>query len=263
MSDQLPAESNRKLTTSGKPMSEALLKISESAFCVAIKESKHDIASSLMPTKYLQVQEQPKVREMIEIAGFESVQSMIEYELIQLALLMSVGGNLNKAQVPFIAEQLIELYPNESIADFKLCFRKGSIGEYGDIQRLDGITIGNWMKAYLDKKYEAIESDLMKQKEDIYKPVEVKPSSVDWHKKWLDELKAIEAPKRVPLTKEDIEKEGQPDPKPKPYPYTPKEMLIQNERHTAWIRANFNYLTGEKLPTFEEEKEWISKHYKL
>jgi len=239
-----------------------LQKISQSALSNAIAKADFKAASDLLPKTYTGALEQPKVRELICIHGQQKIQLMVEFELINLASLMSVGGNLNKAQVPFIAEQLIELYPNESIADFKLCFRKGSIGEYGDIQRLDGITIGNWMKAYLDKKYEAIEADLMKQKEDIYKPVEVTPSSIDWHKKWLDELKAIEAPKRVPLTKEDIEKEGQPDPKPKPYPYTPKEMLIQNERHTAWIRANFNYLTGEKLPTFEEEKEWIKKNYK-
>jgi hypothetical protein len=228
-----------------------------------------------MPTKYLQVQEQPKVREMIEIAGLESVQSIIEYELIQLALLMSVGGNLNKAQVPFIAEQLIELYPNESIADFKLCFRKGSIGEYGDIQRLDGITIGQWMKSYLDAKYEAIVNDMMKEKELYNRPIipepdkELTPDDPEyyWHEAWLENLYRQFRPdtnvkKTMPLTSKDIELEGQEKPKPKPYVSTDKSYLEQSERHTAWIRANFDAYTGKPLPGFIKEDEWLKINYK-
>lgn len=255
-------------------MSEALSKISESAFCVAIKENKFDVASGLMPTKYSLVQEQPKVREVIEIVGVESVQSMVEYELLILASLMSVGGNLNKAQVPFIAEQLIELYPNESIADFKLCFKKGSIGEYGDIQRLDGITIGQWMKAYLDAKYEAIVNDMMKEKEVYNRPIipepekELTPDDPEyyWHEAWLENLYRQFRPdtnvkKAMPLTSKDIEQEGQVEPKAKPYTSTDKSYLENYERHHAWIVANHDPYTGKPKPGYMEEAQWLREVY--
>lgn len=146
-------------------------------------------ASSAMPTRIENVFDQPKVREVALLIGENAVKLQIEYELINLAALMSVGGNLNSAQVPFIAEQLISLYPNECIADFKLCFQRGAIGLYGDIQRLDGITIGQWTKAYLEEKYEVLESQLMKEKENLYKPVEQdKDYNHEKHGEWLKKL---------------------------------------------------------------------------
>lgn len=185
-------------------------KISQSELSQAILRNDFKTASSLLPSKINQVFEQPKVREMIQAIGEVPVKLMLEFELIQLAALMSVGGNLNKAQVLFIAEQLIGLYPNESLADFKLCFRKGAIGAFGDIQRLDGITIGNWMKLYLNEKYEAVENSLMAEKENYYKPVEVQPSDIDWHQKWLDELPAYQS--NYQMSADEIKKTGQEKP---------------------------------------------------
>lgn len=163
---------------------------------MAIAKADFKAASDLLPKTYQGALEQPKVRELVCIHGEATIKRMVEFELINLAALMSVGGNLNKAQVPFIAEQLIELYPNESIADFKLCFRKGSIGEYGDIQRLDGITIGQWMKSYLEAKYDAIVDAMMKEKDAYNKPIiperdkELTPDDPEyyWHDAWLENL---------------------------------------------------------------------------
>jgi len=148
---------------------------------------------------------------MVKAIDEKSVKRMVEFELIQLASLMSVGGNLNKAQVPFIADQLIAMFPNETIADFKLCFQRGAIGLYGDIQRLDGITIGQWMKAYLDDKYEVLENQLMKEREIIYKPVEKdKDYDAAKHDEWLKKLAdACKPGQKVPdLTDEEIKKYG-------------------------------------------------------
>jgi hypothetical protein len=159
-----------------------------------------DRASGLMPSKIDLVLDQPKVFEVIKAIGEDPVKNQIEFELVNLAALMSVGGNLNRAQVPFIAEQLIELYPNESIADFKLCFTRGAIGLYGDIQRLDGITIGQWMKAYLEEKYEIIENKLRKEKDNIYAPIEKDPDYDEAkHQAWINKLKdACDVGNKVP-----------------------------------------------------------------
>lgn len=168
-----------------------------------------------MPNRIEKVFDEPKVREVILLAGEKSVKLQIEYELINLAALMSVGGNLNKAQVPFIAEQLIMLYPNESIADFKLCFQRGAIGLYGDIQRLDGVTIGQWMKAYLDEKYEVLESQLMKEKDGHYKPDTSSPGyDPKKHDEWLKKLKeAVGVGNKIPdLNECDVKKYGKEKP---------------------------------------------------
>lgn len=56
------------------------------------------------------------------------------------------------------------MYPTESVADFQLCFQRGAMGRYGSIQRMDGITIGEWMGKYLDEKYAELEGHIEKRK---------------------------------------------------------------------------------------------------
>lgn len=94
---------------------------------------------------------------------------------------MTTGGNLNDDTIDFISNQLIELYPTESIADIRLCFERGAMGRYGQIQRMDGLVIGEWMSQYLEEKYTELETLIQKRKtndigkepvselEDIYK----------------------------------------------------------------------------------------------
>lgn len=183
----------------------------------ALKHKDFSTASNQLPTKIEQVFDQPKVFELVKAIGIETVQGQIEFELIRLASLMSVGGNLNGAQVPFIASQLIELYPMESIADFKICFQRGSIGLYGDIQRMDGITVNTWMQKYLEQKYEVLEKklenekNLEKQKVN-FEPVINSPETDNMVKEYLKSLKDVQVKAVRPITPEEIKKEGQDDP---------------------------------------------------
>jgi hypothetical protein len=186
----------------------------------AIAESSFKKASSLFPTKIQQVFAEPKVQEVILAIGRPAVLNQIEYELECLADLMSVGGNLNVSQVPFIAEQLVEMFPTESIADFKICFRSGAMGKYGDIQRMDGITIGKWMEKYLDEKYQVMEDELMKEKDDLYKPVvltEKEKSNIDVDKMleaYKQSLSVAQTKSIRPMTEEEIKAEGDADADP-------------------------------------------------
>lgn len=174
----------------------------------------------MFPAKIEHVFDQPKVCEVILAIGKAPVLNQIEFELECLADLMSVGGNLNTAQVPFIASQLVEIYPTESIADFKICFRNGAMGSYGQIQRLDGITIRGWMEQYLDEKYQVMEDNLMKEKDDLYKPIvltEKEKENIDVDKMleaYKQSLSVAETKKIRPLSEEEIEKEGAEDADP-------------------------------------------------
>lgn len=72
--------------------------------------------------------------------------------------------NLQPAQVSFIAKSLRENFTYESLADINLCLKRGIMGNYGQIFRIDGAVITNWMQAYLDEKYDALEQRKAKEK---------------------------------------------------------------------------------------------------
>jgi len=131
-------------------------------------------ATSLLPRDFREVYAQPKISEQVRAIGRPKVQAMIQFQLGILASLMTTGGNLNGVMTEFIATQLMEMFPLESIADLRLCFERGAMGRYGEIQRMDGITIGTWMGQYLDEKYAELEGKIMERKQkDVGKtPVE-------------------------------------------------------------------------------------------
>src|SRR5690606_14093924 len=121
--------------------------------CKLLQVNRLDETSRLMPATIQAALEFPLVRDVESQVGREQLRRYIEFELIKLSQLVSVGGNLNDAQVQFISEQLINRYPNESIADFKLCFERGITFRYGRIYRLDPTVIFEWMGCYLEEKY--------------------------------------------------------------------------------------------------------------
>lgn len=209
--------------TNDKQTSTTLQAILQKTSLQLIQKNEFRAASNAMPSKIEGTFDEPKVREVIMAIGEDAVLLQVRFELIHLAALMSVGGNLNDAQAKFIAKQLCDMYPNETLADFKLCFQRGAIGLYGDIQRMDGITIGGWMKAYLDEKYQVLEDMLMKEKDKPYDytltsaekvahaPIKNgMPAPPEVAQKYIDEMKEklSNRVKEIPLTEDEIKVEG-------------------------------------------------------
>lgn len=188
---------------------QALEKLSKTTICANLERGDFKKVSDELPSKISQATNQPPICDFIKIVGHGKIVLFVKSELIKLSERISVSGNLTVPQLEFIATQLVEMFPNESLADFKLCFERGCIGQYGEIYRMDGIVLRKWMEQYLDEKYQVIESELMKLKDDEYKKHTPEPGK-DWYKVWLE---SVGTGNKVPgMEDRDVLKYGQEKP---------------------------------------------------
>lgn len=161
--------------------------------------------------------------------------------------------NLQDHQIPEIAAMLIERYPVESLEDFILCFKRGALGWYGPIFKLDGSTICEWVAKYLEEKYQFKEAEETRAKE-IFDPNE---TVIDYeaYKKRM-EVQDAEAKKNNSNT---VENEYQRFKLNNPVHITTKEEIIAKELHIQYIRENYDAKTGHKLPGWISEDKWLTK----
>jgi hypothetical protein len=105
------------------------------------------------------------------------IEMFLAKELQRLKEIVNIDARLTlqDTQIPLIASQLIELFPNETLEDFVMCFKRGATGFYGPIFRLDAPVLIEWMRGtddrgkrkggYLDEKYSLIEAQLDKERQ--------------------------------------------------------------------------------------------------
>jgi hypothetical protein len=217
----------------------------------------------------------PPIREIVRCgASVNDLESCLAIEIVKASNLLTVSGNLRQGHALEIAHQLIKDFPNESFEDFCLMLRNGVKGKYpidgkSDIFRFDMLVIRNWMKGYLEYKYQKIEDRMMKEKESIHQKVERTTS--DWIQLLKDAVKKTDedGPTKTQsqnlaylahvraMTEKEIKDNGQIKPKFEPYPSTSKSEIINRVMHIEYLKANYDARTGEKLPTWQAEQEWI------
>lgn len=204
---------------------------------------------------------QPPICDLERVVGRTQIARYVEFELVKLTQLVSVGGNLNDPQVQFIASQLVEIFPNESLADFKICFQRGCMGQYGEIYRMDGIVLRQWMEKYLEEKYAIVEEDWRKQKQEEKKQI-TPQGEHDWFKVWKESVDKLPHSKRFDLTQEEIEKEGQVKPPPIEYNPSPIAQIEMINRHKEKItEARRKYFLSAKPDASEEEIQAYLKKF--
>jgi hypothetical protein len=222
--------------------------------------------ANILPSTIKNAIGQPPICDLERVVGRNQIVRYVEFELVKMSSLVSVGGNLNDTQVQFIAIQLVELFPCESLADFKLCFQRGCIGQYGEIYRMDGIVLRQWMEKYLDEKYQVVEEKLMREKEEHYKIAEPKPAesgqlshdqAMDWFRKWKDLVNKVEMKKIAPLSEKEIREEGQERKKHTHYPSTSESEFNKRMQHLEYIKENYDARTGDKLPGWIPEETYL------
>lgn len=206
----------------------------------------------------------PTISTLVRQTSKEVVQLALEYELVKVSALVSVGGNLTKAQIPFIASQFMINFPNETVADFKLILTRGATGLYGEIQRLDGVTVGVWTEAYLEDKYKAIEDKLMREKDNndyyIHPPsnaVIPLEEADKYLQEWLKSVDKIKAKTIVPLSDDDMKKEGSERSKKKTTSYISEYRDSDEKHHRAWYTEMYPKATQHEVDT------WIASLKKL
>lgn len=180
--------------------------------CVNLEKGDFKAVADSLPNKLSLATKEPPICEVTKVVGHGKVVLFVKAELIKMSERINVSGNINIPQLEFIATQLVELFPNESLADFKLCFERGCIGQYGEIYRMDGIVLRKWMEQYLDEKYQVIEEELRKEKSGEYSdsipPAEEGPGYREF-KAWA---KSLQMGTKVPgMTEGDYRKYGKPE----------------------------------------------------
>lgn len=209
----------------------------------------------MMPTSIKGAMGTPVVSDLITAVGKTAVSRLIEVEVVKLAAALSVGSSLDNYKVQLIATQMVEFFPNESIGDFKACFFRASAGQYGDIFRLDGIVVRKFMEKYLDEKYETVEQQLMKEKDNLYKsPDKPEPSDFNVYKEFLKVHGAGVGQKVPGLTREDVLRNGQSEPPKKKstgHPPTSDEYFREWQSKQVEHRRKF---LKDKYPNATDEE---------
>lgn len=198
------------------------------------------------------------------------VEACLAAEIMRVANMLTVGGNLKEGQALEVAIQLLSDFPNEALEDFCLCLRRGIKGIYGQIFRFDVLVINEWFQKYLDEKYKAIENKLMDEKDKIYEPLvpnmtpaETLTDEVRRQKEkerldaWLAAVRAVDTRVIPPLSESDIKQEGQVKPKANFHPVTTLSQAQKHELHLEYVRRNHDKYTADKLPGWMPEQEWI------
>lgn len=115
----------------------------------------------------------PTVSDMEREAGTEAILTILLFELEKVNKMFNSNAQLKLTheQCADIAVMLIEEFPNESLEDFVLSFRRGISGRYDEkLLRLDVQVIFRWVRCFLDEKVQRIEQTRKQIKDEEIKP---------------------------------------------------------------------------------------------
>lgn len=260
-------EKKKELQTNQQPTSIALWKDSNVVIVDLLKTGKLDEVSKSVPNKVSEILDREPIASLVVNAGKENVQMYVESEIIKLAANVNVNNSLNikDYQVSVIAEHLIENYKWESIEDFTLCFRRGSAGLYGEIFRLDGAVIGNWMAKYLDEKYDALEQRKNKEKKetdavDFFKLTQEGQKKFGKDSEYYKEAEKM-AKKLISKVYDPNDNSRENEFQKFKMAYNPVGLdeLKRRELHTQYIRENYDAISGKPKSTWISESEWLNR----
>lgn len=186
--------------------------------------------------------------------GRRDIAIAMDVNLTMLVGSLNLKWNMNDSQIKILVEDLIDKYPNESLEDFILVFKRARQGEFGELYRLDTAIVFGWMEKHLEEKYQVIESKLMSEKENQYN-VKPEPGGKDWLKLWLDEVEKSPKKGTAPLSREDVLREGQKDPLKRSVTSGYKYFQVRNIQIMAMTQEHAEQLVKRMIETGELEED--------
>lgn len=198
--------------------------------------------------------DRPPLVMLAKVIDAIKIETCLAEHLFKVQKLINVDARLNlqPEQIPVIAEMLISTFPNESLEDFILCFRRGAMGLYDEkLLRVDGSVITHWMISYLDQKYQAVETKLMQEKDKHgYEQTETAKDPDSWLKLWMESI-------GYKPQETNNEKANEFERKKIAYVPPSPEEVKKRELHLRWINENFDPISGKPLAGFKEEQTWL------
>lgn len=94
----------------------------------------------------------PSLASMYKEFGEVKVIAYIKLWIADLAEFLNVGQNMTKTQIEATAKMIYSEFHYLNIADINLIFKRGKMGDYGQIFRLDGQIILNWFREYNNER---------------------------------------------------------------------------------------------------------------
>lgn len=187
---------------------------------------------------------------MVSIKHIADPKPQIEYELIQIISLVNIDERLtiNKVQVPMISEMIFDTWKYVSIELISLALKRGAMGLYGTIYRLDISVLNEWIQKAVDEQSQLQEAGWTKEKQKDEK----RKVDYDAFKKRLDSERRKQNELEVITRESRIQEISAPK-----YTSPTEEEVINHALHFEWIKANFDAITGERLPTWLSESEWL------
>lgn len=218
---------------------------------VSLTNKDYGRVSDLAPRTVMEAIERGQpISVVAKVTGIEPVYNQVEFELIKCMALLNLNLTIKEAQYPHLAKELVETFPNESIEDFQLCFKKGIRGTYGTIYNVDLAVLSRWMGEYLEEKYQLIESA----------PKQEELSEVDYEafKKRIEEKRNQER-ERAEAQREEKKKLAQDIIEGKSgLAYTPltEEQLKERELKRLWGLECHDLYTGKPNSNYIPFEQW-------
>ena len=182
---------------------------------------------------------------LAKVVGNDKIIFQIKWELANVVSLINSNLNLNDYQLKLTAELLYDAFPNESLQDFQLCFRKGLTGQYGTLYSMDVTVLSGWMGKYLDEKYNYVENFNPHKAEDV--------PDVDYKKfkERLDEerKKSVKHKSFKEERKRQLDELNYISPNP--------EYVVMKELKKEWGLLFHDIQTGKPTDDYIAFEEWI------